>query len=80
MLFNPLSHLLFGSMIRLILGIGIVLVTSMLVTYLTRKFGKSIAIALSISIGIIVGVIIYSHEDGCVVESEEQAAKICWFK
>jgi hypothetical protein len=25
-------------------------------------------------------VIIYSHEDGCVVESEEQAAKICWFK
>ena len=67
-------------MIRLILGIGIVLVTSMLVTYLTRKFGKSIAIALSISIGIIVGVIIYSHEDGGVVESEEQAAKICWFK
>ena len=67
-------------MIRLILGIGIVLVTSMLVTYLTRKFGKSIAIALSISIGIIVGVIIYSHEDGCVVEYEEQAAKICWFK
>ena len=67
-------------MIRLILGIGIVLVTSMLVTYLTRKFGKSIAITLSISIGIIVGVIIYSHEDGCVVESEEQAVKICWFK
>ena len=68
------------SMIRLILGIGIVLVTSMFVTYLTRKFGKPIAIALSISIGIIVGVIIYSHEEGCVVESEEQAAKICWFK
>ena len=67
-------------MIRLILGIGIVLVTSMLVTYLTRKFGKSIAIALSISIGIIVGVIIDSHEDGSVVESEEKAAKICWFK
>ena len=42
-------------------------ITSMLVTYLTRKFGKSIAIALSISIGIIVGVIIYSHEDGLLI-------------
>ena len=67
-------------MIRLILGIGIVLITSMLVTYLTRKFGKSIAIALSISVGIIIGVIIYAHEDGCVLDSNDAAAKICWFK
>ena len=37
-------------------------------------------IGVKMAIGIIVGVIIYSHEDGCVVESEEQAAKICWFK
>ena len=67
-------------MIRLILGIGIVLITSMLVTYLTRKFGKSIAIALSISIGIIIGVIIYAHEDGCVLDSNDPAAKICLFR
>ena len=52
----------------------------MLVTYLTRKFGRSIAIALSISIGIIIGVIIYAHEDGCVLDSNDPAAKICWFR
>tara|TARA_B100001029_G_scaffold37046_1_gene28401 strand:- start:5174 stop:5392 length:219 start_codon:yes stop_codon:yes gene_type:complete len=72
-------------MIRLlfILSIAalIILTFALLTTFLLEKFGKQIAVSIIIATAIIISMIIYAHEDNCVLPgNEDKSLKICWIK